>query len=109
MASIGKERWAGKVLQEDFGRLKDAVADAIRDGDEQRALERIDAYRREKAAVNQVLASPRVAENLAGEVQALGDLVRETFAGRPEAVPSKQKQNAKALQYESYRIRRDNP
>ena len=107
MASIRKDGWAEKVLQEDFGRLKEAVADAIRKGDEQRALQRIESYRQEKAAVNQVLASPRVSENLQKDVDALGGVVRETFAGRPEAVVSKQKKNAKTLQYEAYRKRRD--
>jgi len=107
MASIRKDAWAGKVLQEDYGRLKEAVADAIRSGDEQRAMQRIQSYRQEKAAVNQVLASPRVAENLEKDVDALGAYVQETFAGEPEAVVLKQKKNAKALQYEAYQKRRD--
>lgn len=107
VASIRKDVWAEKVLQEDFGRLKEAVAEAIRSGDEQRAMQRIQSYRQEKAAVNQVLASPRVAENLDEDVDALGVYVQETFAGKPEAVVLKQKKNAKALQYEAYQKRRD--
>ena len=107
MASIRKDRWAAQVIQEDFGRLKAAVAEALRTGDEQRALRHIEAYRQEKAAINQVVASPQVSENLAQDVEALGDVVRDTFAGRPEAVMSKQKKNAKVLQYESYRERRN--
>jgi hypothetical protein len=108
MASIRKDSWAAKVMQEDFGRLKAAVADALREGDEQQALQHIEAYRQEKAAINQVVASPRVSENLQKEVDALGGVVRETFAGRPEAVVAKQKKNAKTLHYESYQERRDN-
>jgi Ca-activated chloride channel homolog len=107
VASIRKDVWEEKVLQEDFGRLKEAVADAIRSGDEQRAMQRIQSYRQEKATVNQVLASPRVAENLDEDVDALGAYVQETFAGKPEAVVLKQKKNAKALQYEAYQKRRD--
>jgi Ca-activated chloride channel family protein len=107
MASIRKDSWAAKVLQEDFGRLKAAVADALREGDEQQALQHIETYRQEKAAVNQVVASPQVSENLQKDVEALSGVVRETFAGHPEAVMSKQKKNAKTLQYESYRDRRD--
>ena len=107
MASIRKDAWEEKVLQEDYGRLKEAVADAIRNGDEERAMQRIQSYRQEKAAVNKVLASPRVTENLAKDVDALGTYVQETFAGKPEAVVLKQKKNAKALQYEAYQKRRD--
>jgi len=106
MASIRKDAWAAKTLQEDFSRLKQAVADAIRDGDERKAMQRIQSYRQEKAAVNKVVASSRVAENLDEEVVALGTYVRETFAGQPEAVAKKQKQNAKVLQYEAYQKRR---
>jgi Ca-activated chloride channel homolog len=106
VASIRKDVWEEKVLQEDFGRLKEAVAEAIRSGDEQRAMQRIQSYRQEKAAVNDVLASPRVAQNLEEDVDALGAYVQETFAGKPEAVVLKQKKNAKALQYEAYQKRR---
>lgn len=106
-ASIRKDAWADKVLQEDYGRLKEAVADAIRSGDAQGAMQRIQSYREEKAAVNKVLASPRVAENLAQDVDALDVYVQETFAGKPEAVVQKQKKNAKVLQYEAYQKRRD--
>jgi len=107
MASIRRDSWAAQVVQEDFGRLKAVVADALREGDKEQALEQIEAYRMEKEAINQVVASPRVSENLHKDVEALGDVVRETFAGRAEAVASKQKKAAKALQYESYRERRD--
>jgi len=107
VASIRKDAWEKKVLQEDYGRLKEAVADAIRSGDEDSAMQRIQSYRQEKAAVNQVLASPRVAANLEEDVDALGAYVQETFAGKPEAVALKQKKNAKALQYEAYQKRRD--
>jgi Ca-activated chloride channel family protein len=105
-ASIRKDSWGEKVVQEDFGRLKAAVADALREGDQAQALRHIEAYRQEKEALNRVVASPRVAENLATEVGTLGDVVRETFAGPPEAVRAKQKKNAKVLQYESYQERR---
>ena len=107
MASIRKEAWAEKVLQDDFGRLKDAVANAIREGNATQAMERIESYRQEKTTINQVVASPRVAENLAQEVDALGDYVQETFSGQPDEVRSKQKKNAKSLQYEAYQKRRN--
>ena len=108
LASIRKDSWTAQVLQEDFGRLKAAVADALRAGDEEQALEHIEVYRKEKEAINRVVASPRVSQNLGKEVTALKDKVRETFAGPPQTVLPKQKKNAKTLQYEAYRERRDN-
>lgn len=107
MASIHGDSWADQVVQEDFGRLKAAVAQALREGDGKQALARIEAYRKEKEAINDVVASPRVAANLHTDVDALGAMVQDTFAGRPEEVVTKQKKNAKVLQYESYRKRRD--
>jgi Ca-activated chloride channel family protein len=106
MASIDEDRWAAQVVQEDFGRLKDAVADALREGNEAQARAHIETYRKEKEAVNRIVASPKVSENLGKDVQALGEMVQETFAGQPEDVMSKQKKNAKVLQYEAYRERR---
>lgn len=107
VASIRKEAWAQKVLQEDFGRLKEAVADAIRSGDKEQAMAQIQLYRQEKAELNRVVASPQVSENLEKEVHALGAYVEDTFAGKPAAVRAKQKKNAKTLQYEGYQKRRD--
>ncbi len=106
-ASIHRDSWAAQVVQEDFGRLKAAVADAIREGDGEQARAHIEAYRKEKEAINQVVASPKVSANLSKDVEALGAMVQDTFTGRPEEVMSKQKKNAKVLQYESYRKRRD--
>jgi len=106
-ASIHRESWAAQVVQEDFGRLKAAVADALREGDGEQARAYIEAYRQEKEAINHVVASPEVSANLGKDVEELGAMVQATFAGRPEEVVSKQKKNAKVLQYESYRQRRD--
>jgi Ca-activated chloride channel family protein len=108
-ASIHRERWAAQVVQEDFGRLKAAVADALREGDGEQARAHIEAYRREKEAINRVVASPEVSMNLGKDVEALGAMVQDTFAGRPEEVVSKQKKNAKVLQYEAYKERRAHP
>ena len=107
VASIRRDSWAAQVVQEDFGKLKASVAEALREGDEEQALAYIEAYRKEKGAINRVVASPRVSENLSKDVETLGGVVRDTFAGRPEAVMSKQKKNAKVLQYEAYQERRD--
>ena len=64
MASIHQESWAAQVVQEDFGRLKAAVADALREGNEEQARAHIEAYRKEKEAINRVMVSPQVSANL---------------------------------------------
>jgi Ca-activated chloride channel family protein len=109
LSSVRREAWAEKVLQEDYGRLKQEVADEIRRGDKDQALERIRRYREATAAVNRQVGSGRVAANLEQEVGDLQRTVQETFAGAPAAVAAKQQQNAKALHYDGYQKRRDQP
>ncbi|MDJ0876075.1 MAG: VWA domain-containing protein [Desulfobacterales bacterium] len=107
MASIRKDAWGDQVVQADFGRLKEEVAADIKAGRSDQARLRIQTYRQEKAAINAVVDSARVSQNLEREVEALNTYVEETFAGPAPAVAAKQKKNAKALQYEGYRERRD--
>jgi Ca-activated chloride channel family protein len=106
-ASLDKGAWTDKVLQEDFGRLKEEVAAAIRRGDAPGAIQSIQTYREEQAAVNRVVASPEVARNLEQEMPALVRQVEETFSGAAAEVAAKQKQSAKSLQYDGYQNRRD--
>jgi Ca-activated chloride channel family protein len=107
MASINKGVWSAKVVKNDFSQLKEAVARDIRDGDKSRAHLRIREYEVKQAAINRVVGSGRVAENLATDVQALHDQVEETFAGPPASIAEKKKQVSKSLQYDSYKQRRD--
>lgn len=107
MASIKKDSWEDQVLQEEFSRLKEAVAADIRDGDQTRAQARIHDYEAKQEAINSAVGSEKVAKNLGTDVQALRQRVDETFTGAPAAVAQKKKQAAKALQYDGYRIRRD--
>ncbi len=107
MASIHKEAWSDQVVREDFGRLKEEVAADIKAGRPAQALNRIQTYRQEKKTINAVVGSARVTENLEREVDALSTYVQDTFAGPAPAVAAKQKKNAKALQYDGYRERRD--
>jgi len=105
-ASIDKISWAEKVIQEDYNRLKQAVAADIKDGEEQKALQRIQSYYREQEAINEAVKSEKVAQNLDGDLKDLQQTVEDTFKGAPSAVAEKQKSNAKALQYEGYQGRR---
>ena len=107
MASIKKEAWADQVVQEEFSRLKAAVAADIRNGDKTAAKEKIREYTERQANINAVVGSGKVAANLDTEVTALDEQVDETFAGSPAAVAQKTKQVSKSLQYDGYQKRRD--
>ncbi|MGD8291345.1 MAG: VWA domain-containing protein [Desulfobacterales bacterium] len=105
-SSINKSSWSEKVIKEDFNRLKQEVAADIKSGKKQKALRKIDTYYQEQNAVNAVVGSAEVAENLADDLQELKSFVKDTFEGAPAAVQHKQKSNAKALQFEGYSGRR---
>jgi Ca-activated chloride channel family protein len=105
-SSIDETRWSDKVINDDFNRLKQEVAADIKSGKKQKAMKRIETYLGEQQAVNAVVGSARVAQNLDKDVKELEAYVEDTFQGAPEAVRQKQKTNAKALQYDGYRGRR---
>ena len=105
-SSINKTSWSEKVVNEDFNRLKQEVAADIKSGKKQNALNKIDQYYEEREAVNAVVGSAPVAENLDKDLKVLRTYVNDTFKGTPAAVQQKQKSNAKALQFEGYSGRR---
>jgi len=105
-SSIDKTRWSEKVVNEDFNRLKQEVASDIKSGKKQKALKRIEKYHDEQEAVNSVVGSASVADNLDNDLKELKIFVKDTFEGPPAAVKEQQKSNAKSLQYDGYRGRR---
>jgi Ca-activated chloride channel family protein len=105
-ASIDKEEWEEKVLQDDYNRLREEVAADIKKGNKAQAMDRIDHYYHEQQTVNSVVGSGKVARSLEKDLDALRGVVKETFAGAPAEVAHKQKKNAKVLQYEGYSGRR---
>ena len=107
VASIDKAAWGDQVVKEDYNQLKEEVATDIRNGRKEAAISKISEYEKRTGAVNDAVGSAKVADNLEKDVQRLRQSVEETFAGAPAAVAEKKKQRSKALQYESYRIRRD--
>ncbi len=106
ITSIDKAQWSDQVLQEDYSRLKDEVADAIRKGEKEKALSKIQSYEDRNRQLNSVMQSPSVSQNLDQDVQHIRMKVEETFAGGAAEVAEKKKQHAKSLQYESYKVRR---
>lgn len=107
MASIDQDAWGEQVVKEEYSRLKEDVADAIRKGRKDQALRQIKEYEDHNRAVNASVGSAKVTQNLEKDVQGLRQSVEDTFVGKPAAVAEKKKQRSKALQYESYQIRRD--
>ncbi len=107
VASIDKEVWSEQVLKEDFNNLREKVADAVREGRKDEALKVIEEYETQTDMINRSVGSTAVTENLQDELAPLRQSVEKTFAGAPSAVMEKRKQQAKSLQYESYRLRRD--
>ncbi len=107
LAGIDKEAWSRQVVRDEYNKMKEKVADAVRSGNKDGALETISEYESQTRVLNQTLGSAEVADNLDGDVSELKQQVEETFTGAPAAVMQKQKKQSKAMQYESYRVRRD--
>ena len=106
-ASVDETTWSAQVLQEDYSRLKSAVADAIRSGKREEAEAQIQAYEARTQKLNADVGSASVTENLQTDLPQLRRSVEETFSGSAASVASKCKQQSKALQYDSYQNRRD--
>ena len=107
LGSIDEKTWSEQVIREDYSRLKEDVATAIRGGKKEEAIKAIEDYEQRNHTLNSVVQSEAVSENLDKDVSQLKESVNSTFTGAPAAVAAKRKQQAKALQYEGYQVRRD--
>jgi Ca-activated chloride channel family protein len=106
ISSVDKRVWEEKVLQEDFSKLLDEVAADIGNGSRDDAMTAINNYEAEQSERNAAVGSEKVTANLDQDLKVLRHKVEDTFYGAPSAVISKQKKNAKELQYRSYESRR---
>lgn len=106
VASIDKDVWERKVLQDDFNRLREGIANALRLGDSLDARRQIREYREKTEAVNEVVRSEAVADSLEEDLGTLEAEVDETLAAGA-AAPSVIQRAAKKMQYEAYQGRRD--
>jgi Ca-activated chloride channel family protein len=107
LASYDKATWGQQVVQDEYNKLKEKVATSIRAGKKEEALEAISEYEDTIGTINGSLDSPAVRQNLAEDVVFLKKDLNDTFTGSKAVVEKKQKQQAKTLQFESYRVRRD--
>lgn len=105
-ASVEKEGWTRKVLENDFSLLKKEIAKDVSRGDSDRAMERIESYRNQQAVINAAVGSAEVEENIDHGVDSLRRQIQETFSGAPAEVMQKQKSTAKSLHYEGYKGQR---
>ena len=108
ISSIKKSEWEQQVMQDDYNKLRENVSKDIKEGKQEKALERIHSYHMRKQQLNAIVGSAKVAENLDKDLDELRSFVKDTFQGEPAAVMQKQKARSKALQYEGYKGRRSN-
>lgn len=106
LASLDKDAWERKVLQEDYSRLQERVAQDIASGNEACALERIEGYRKEQQRLNQVLDSAKVKDNLDQDLDALRQKVEESMHAPAAVAPEMRKSSSKELQHAGYANRR---
>jgi Ca-activated chloride channel family protein len=105
LASIDKNTWEEKVLQDDINKLREDVAKDIGSGKKDTALNRISKYKEEQESINTVVGSEVVAEAI-GDLDTLQEEIQQTFKGAPSAVIIQQKRTSKSLQHKSYEGRR---
>ena len=106
-ASINKEEWEQQVIQDDYNTLKEEVAGFVKAGKKDDALKKITAYREKQQAVNAVVGSAKVADNLDEGLRKIEETVEDTFKGASHEVARKQKKMSKVFQFEAYQGKRD--
>lgn len=105
-ASLQQEVWEKKVLDDDFNKLKETVADKLAMGDEAGAAASVDAYAKEQRQANAAVNSTVVETHLEKDVEALKDQVGQVMAAPAPAKPGLQNKAAKTMQHEGYSGRR---
>ncbi|MBF0119474.1 MAG: VWA domain-containing protein [Desulfobacterales bacterium] len=108
IGSINKNLWEEKVLNEDYNKLKEEVAQDIQKGAKKEAISRIQKYHDTQQALNSQLGSIKVEQNLKKDINELREVVNQTFEAPHSEIEHKQKINAKFLQYDGYKQRRNN-
>ncbi|MEW6267075.1 MAG: VWA domain-containing protein [Thermodesulfobacteriota bacterium] len=106
LASYDKDAWGAKVVNEDYNKLREEVALDIKNGRKDEALKKIEFYRVEQQAINDVVGSGQVSNNLERGLDDLRQSVTDSFSGSPEEAAAKQKSISKEVQHKGYSIRR---
>ncbi len=103
LASVDKEVWEASVVEEDYNRLQEEVALAVKKGARQEAERAIESYRVRNGEMNEALASPVVERNL-DELKSLAREVEDAFTGADQEL--KQNRMSKQRQASSWDGRR---
>ncbi len=104
VASIDTALWEQQTMQEDYNKLREEVSRDLVNGNKEAALGKITRYENEKRMLNAHVGSEVVANNLDTDVVKLKENVEDSLA--PSAPLMVRKQAAKAMQSESYDLRR---
>jgi Ca-activated chloride channel family protein len=106
VASIDRSEWEEKVLQEDFNILREQVAQDLKNGKKDEALQQIDQYYTLQSVMNTSVQSEKVTIHLNEELDDLRDFVGRTFSGSAQEIERQKKANAKDGYFQSYGARR---
>ncbi len=94
-ASVDKEAWEAAVLDEEYNRLQQDVAQSVREGRRDEALARIHQYRDTTSTMNERIKSEAVMDNMS-QLRALEVEVDDAFQGANQ--PEKQNLLSKTKQ-----------
>ncbi|HEX9734814.1 MAG TPA: VWA domain-containing protein [Thermoanaerobaculia bacterium] len=103
LSGIDRDRWERSVVEEEYGRLQQEVAEHVKAGRLAEAKEEIAVYKAKNEKLNASLGSQEVADNLEA-VDALASEVDDAFVGPDQG--SKQNRLSKARQASAWDGRR---
>jgi Ca-activated chloride channel family protein len=92
--ALSPAAWERSVAQESFGQLEDRVAELVRSGDRQRALDEVRHFYTRVGSLNATVASAPVAKKLE-EAKALERDVQDAFTGENQAAKQNELSKAK--------------
>jgi len=102
LASLDADIWATGVVEDELGELKEQISADLQAGERDQALGRFRGFVLRQQALNQSVASPKVAEAIA-EVAKMKDEVESAFAA---SEPARTNRLSKKLSSEGYDERR---
>jgi Ca-activated chloride channel family protein len=102
LASLDADTWANAVVEDELGELKALISADLQAGERDQALGRFRGFVSHQRALNQGVASPKVAEAIA-EVEKMKEEVESAFE---DAEPARTNRLSKKLSAEGYDERR---
>ncbi len=103
LAGLDEDAWGRSVVEEEYGALQKKVADYVREGRRELAVQEIDSYKSRNAELNSSIQSAPVAAQLEA-ADGLLDRVDESFRGADQE--AKRKRASKELHQQAIDVRR---